>query len=117
MLAAIHATDQRRNVETILDLLTWVRGVESPPTKKAVAGMMTSLVDLEDARGRLDSGEEPYAFQVGEHFTMLGPACRFGQDYLRTLRTEGRYAESFEEATQVADAKGATITGIWFVKR
>ena len=79
--------------------------------------MMTSLVDLEDARGRLEGGEEPYAFQVGEHFTMLGPACRFGSDYLRTLRTEGRYAESFEEATQVADARGATITGIWFVKR
>ena len=79
--------------------------------------MMTSLVDLEDARVRLDDGEQPYAFQVGENFTMLGPACRFGSDYLRTLRSEGRHAESFEEATQVADARGAAITGIWFVKR
>jgi hypothetical protein len=85
--------------------------------ERAVENMMTSLVDLDDARVRLEDGEQPYAFQVGEHFTMLGPACRFGSDYLRTLRTEGRYAESFEEATQVADARGATITGIWFVKR
>ena len=91
--------------------------MEGPPQEKAVESMMTSLVDLEDARGRLEDGEQPYAFQVGENFTMLGPGCRFGSDYLRTLRTEGRYAESFEEATLVADARGATITGIWFVKR
>ena len=79
--------------------------------------MMTSLVDVEDARTRLASGEEAYGFQVGELFTMLGPACRFGAEYLQNLRTEGRYAESLEEATQMADAKGVSITGIWFVKR
>jgi hypothetical protein len=79
--------------------------------------MITSLVDIEEARGRLASGEQPYAFQVSDHVTVLGPACGFGADYLRRLRTEGRYAESFEEATLAADARGATITGIWFVKR
>jgi hypothetical protein len=116
MLPAKIATDQSRNVDIILHFLPDQRR-EEHPMEKAVESMMTNLVDLEDARGRLDDGEEPYAFQVGETFTMLGPGCRFGSDYLRTLRTEGRYAESFEEATQVADARGATITGIWFVKR
>lgn len=77
---------------------------------------MTSLVDLEDARGRLASGEQPYAFEISDNVTMVGPACGFGTDYLRHLRTEGRYAESIEEASQIADARGATITGIWFVK-
>jgi hypothetical protein len=78
--------------------------------------MITNLVDVEDARGRLASGEQPYAFEISDHITMVGPACGYGADYLRHLRTEGRYAESFDEATRVADARGATITGIWFIK-
>ena len=78
--------------------------------------MMTNLVDIEDARGRLASGEQPYAFEISDRVTMVGPACGYGKDYLRHLRTEGRYAASFEEATQLADARGATIIGIWFVK-
>ena len=92
-------------------------GASRDSSRKAVAPMMTSLVDVEDARIRLADGEEAYGFQVGELFTMLGPACRFGAEYLQNLRTEGRYAESLEEATQIADLKGASITGIWFVKR
>ncbi|MEW6131342.1 MAG: hypothetical protein AB1757_30215 [Acidobacteriota bacterium] len=79
--------------------------------------MMTSLVDIEDAEERLASGEQPYAFQISDNTTILGPACRFGADYLRNIREEGRYAESFEEASQITSAKGARITGIWFVKR
>jgi len=79
--------------------------------------MMTNLVDIEDARGRLASGEKPYAFEISDHVTMVGPACGFGTDYLTHLRTEGRYAEDFQEATEIAEARGATITGIWFVKR
>jgi len=79
--------------------------------------MITSLVDVEIARGRLASGEQPYAFEISDHIMMVGPACGFGADYLRHLRIEGRYAESFEEAIQMADQRGATITGIWFVKR
>ena len=79
--------------------------------------MMTSLVDMDDAKERLASGEPAYAFQISDNSTILGPACRFGADYLRNMRTEGRYAESFEEAAQITDARGATITGIWFVKR
>ena len=78
---------------------------------------MTKLVDVEDARERLASGEQPYAFQISDHISMLGPACRFGSAYLQNLRTEGRYAETFEEATRIVDARGACITGIWFVKR
>lgn len=78
---------------------------------------MTSLVDIEDARGRLASGESPYAFELSDRITMVGPACGFGADYLRGLRAEGRYAENVEEANKIADARGATIIGIWFVKK
>jgi hypothetical protein len=78
--------------------------------------MMTNLVDIEDARGRLASGEKPYAFEISDSVTMVGPACGFGADYLGHLRKEGRYAESLEEASKIADARGAIITGIWFVK-
>jgi hypothetical protein len=78
--------------------------------------MITSLVDIEDARGRLASGEQPYAFEISDNITMVGPACGYGTDYLRHLRVEGRYAENIEEATKIVDARGATITGIWFVK-
>lgn len=77
---------------------------------------MTNLVDIEDARARLASGEQPYAFETSDHVTMVGPACGYGSDYLSHLRIEGRYAESFEEATRVSDARGATVVGIWFVK-
>lgn len=78
--------------------------------------MLTSLVDIENARGRLASGEQPYAFEMSDHVMMVGPACGYGTDYLRHLRTEGRYAESIEEASLIADSRGATVTGIWFVK-
>jgi hypothetical protein len=79
--------------------------------------MMTNLVDIEDAKGRLASGEQPYAFEMSDSITMVGPACGYGPDYLGHLRTEGRYAESVEEAAQIANTRGATITGIWFIKR
>ena len=79
--------------------------------------MITSLVDIEDARGRLASGEQPYAFEMSDRILMVGPACGYGADYLRHLRIEGRYAEDLEEATRIADRRGAAVTGIWFVKR
>lgn len=79
--------------------------------------MITSLVDIEDAKGRLASGEQPYAFELSDHITMVGPACGYGSDYLLHLRADGRYAESIEEASQIADARGAIITGVWFIKR
>jgi hypothetical protein len=78
--------------------------------------MMTQLVDIEDAKPRLACGERPYGFQTNENVTVLGPACGFGADYLRKLRTEGRYAEDLDEATRIADELGGSITGIWFVK-
>ena len=78
--------------------------------------MMTSLVDIEDAKPRLACGERPYGFQISADVTLLGPACGFGNDYLRKLRAEGRYAENLDEATQIAERLGAPITGIWFVK-
>jgi len=76
----------------------------------------TNLVDIEDAKPRLACGERPYGLEISEKFTLLGPACGFGADYLRKLRTEGRYAETLEEATQIAEGLGASVTGIWFVK-
>ena len=79
--------------------------------------MITSLVDIEDARGRLASGEQPYAFEISDHVTMVGPACGFGAHYLVYLRTQGRYAESVEEAAEIAVGRGAAVTGIWFIKR
>jgi len=78
--------------------------------------MMTRLVDIEDARGRLAAGEQPYAFEMSDRETMVGPACGYGTEYLKYLRTQGRYAESVEEANAIADRRGATLTGIWFVK-
>lgn len=77
--------------------------------------MMTRLVDIEDARGRLAAGEQPYAFEMSDRVTMVGPACGYGTEYLKYLRTQGRYAESVEEASEVADQRGVTLTGIWFV--
>src|SRR5262249_38400836 len=78
--------------------------------------MMTKLVDIEDAKPRLASGERPYGFQISGDVTLLGPACGFGADYLRRLKTEGRYAETLDEAAQIAKKLGGSITGIWFVK-
>ena len=79
--------------------------------------MMTRLVDIEDATGRLAAGEQPYAFEMSDQTTMVGPACGYGTEYLKHLRTQGRYAETLEEATAIADRKGTSLTGIWFVKR
>lgn len=79
--------------------------------------MITRLVDMENARGRLASGEQPYAFEMSDRVTMVGPACGYGTEYLKYLRTQGRYAENLEEASEIADRRGATLTGIWFVKR
>ena len=78
--------------------------------------MMTTLVDIQDAGNRLASGERPYAFEISDRVTMVGPACGFGADYLEHLRREGRYAENVEEANKLAGARGASIIGIWFVK-
>lgn len=78
--------------------------------------MMTRLVDIEDAGGRLAAGEQPYAFEISDRIMMAGPACGYGADYLKYLRTQGRYAESVEEAREIADQRGAVLTGIWFAK-
>jgi hypothetical protein len=77
--------------------------------------MKTRLVDIEDARGRLAAGEQPYAFEISDLVTMVGPACGYGAEYLKHLRTQGRYAGSIEEASEIADRRGATLTGIWFI--
>jgi hypothetical protein len=79
--------------------------------------MMTRLVDVEDAKGRLAAGEQPYAFEMSDRTTMVGPACGYGTEYLKYLRTQGRYAESVEEASDLADRRGATLVGIWFVNQ
>ena len=77
--------------------------------------MRTRLLDIEDARDRLADGEQPYAFETSDQMMMAGPACGYGVEYLKYLRTQGRYAESAEEASEMADQRGATLTGIWFV--
>ena len=90
--------------------------LHKPTRQKAVELMMTSLVDVEDATARIASGEQPYAFETSDNVTMVGPACGYGSEYLSHLQAEGRYANSFEEATRIVDGRGATIVGIWFVK-
>lgn len=80
--------------------------------------MMVTLVDIDQAGERLAAGEPVYEFQTGDlKLRLLGPACGFGAEYLRRLRKEGLYAESIEEAGEMARVRGTTITGIWFVKR
>ena len=78
--------------------------------------MITSLVEVEAAKERLAAGELPYAFEISDNISMLGPACGYGASHLRNLQTKGGYAASFDEAIQIATARGAIITGIWFVK-
>lgn len=78
--------------------------------------MRTRLVNVENAGDRLAAGEQPYAFETSDQTMMAGPACGYGTEYLKYLRTQGRYAESVEEASGMADQRGATITGIWFVQ-
>jgi hypothetical protein len=78
--------------------------------------MKITLVDIGDARARLATDEQPYGFQISDSTLLLGPACQFGANHLRDLKTKGDYAENFEEATLITDAKGVQITGIWFVK-
>jgi hypothetical protein len=79
--------------------------------------MIVTLVDIEKAEDLLAAGEQAYEFQTGDsRLRILGPACGFGADYLKRLRKEGLYAESVEEACEMARARDVTITGIWFVK-
>lgn len=77
----------------------------------------TKLVDVDEAKERLASGEQPYEFELSDKSTILGPTCQFGEHYLQYLRKEGRYAESLAEATEITQARGVSITGVWFVSR
>ena len=80
--------------------------------------MIVTLVDLEEAGARLAAGEQPYEFKTSDSkLRLLGPACGFGADYLQRCRKEGLYAETLEEAQEMARARSVMITGIWFVKR
>ncbi len=79
--------------------------------------MTINLVDIEKALERLAAGEPAYEFETEDRkLRILGPACGFGADYLKRLRSQGLYAESIEEACEMARAKDLTIIGIWFVK-
>jgi hypothetical protein len=79
--------------------------------------MVVTLIDLAEAGERLEAGEQAYEFQTDDkRLRMLGPACGFGADYLRRLRSEGLYAETLEEATEHAHNKNVALTGVWFVK-
>ena len=79
--------------------------------------MIVTLVDIEKAWGRLAAGDPAYEFQTGDlAIHILGTACGFGAERAQRLRTEGPYAESAEEAMEMARSKNTTVTGIWFVK-
>jgi hypothetical protein len=78
--------------------------------------MKITLIDVGDAVARLATAEQPYGFQISDSTMLLGPACRFGTQYLQNLKTKGDYAEDFAEATRLTEARGVRITGIWFVK-
>ena len=47
--------------------------------------MLTTLIDIEDARGRLAAGERPYAFEMSDRATVAGPACGYRTEYLNGL--------------------------------
>jgi hypothetical protein len=80
--------------------------------------MVVTLIDLAEASDRLDAGEQAYEYQTNDKaLRLLGPACGFGAEYLRRLRSEGLYAENLEEATSHALRRNVTLTGVWFVKR
>jgi hypothetical protein len=80
--------------------------------------MVVNLIDLEEATARLATGELPYEFMTSNpRLRLLGPACGFGVTLLQRYRSEGLYAETLEEANEMARTKQATITGVWFVKR
>jgi hypothetical protein len=80
--------------------------------------MVISLVNIEEAGKRMASGEHAYEFKTSDSkLRILGPACGFGADCLQRYRRDGLYAESMEEAQNMAHAKNATITGVWFVKQ
>lgn len=80
--------------------------------------MVVILVDIDDAAERLAAGDKPYEYKTEDSkFRILGPACGFGADSLRIYREQGTYAENITEANNLAQARGLTITGVWFVKQ
>lgn len=80
--------------------------------------MVVNLIDLEEAAARLAAGELAYEFMTSNpQLRLLGPACGFGATLLQRYRSEGLYAETLDEADEMAHTKQATITGVWFVKR
>ena len=80
--------------------------------------MVVTLSNLEEAAARLAAGELPYEFMTSNsRLRLLGPACGFGATLLQRYRQDGLYAENLAEAHEMARAKNATLTGIWFVKR
>jgi hypothetical protein len=80
--------------------------------------MIVNLIDLAEAGERLEAGEQAYEYQTdNKALRILGPACGFGADYLRRLRSEGLYAETLKEAIAHAETRNVALTGVWFVKR
>jgi hypothetical protein len=96
----------------------WKQFALKPHTQKQDSEMLLTLIDLKEALVRLAAGESPYEFMTSNpRLRLLGPACDFGATVLQRYRAEGLYAESIEEACEMAHAKDATITGVWFIKR
>jgi len=80
--------------------------------------MVVTLIDLEEAAARLAAGELAYEFMTSNpRLRLLGPACGFGASLLQSYRSEGLYAETIEEANEMARRNQAMVTGVWFIKR
>lgn len=80
--------------------------------------MVVVLLDIEEAKERLATGDQPYEFKTGNpEVRIFGPACGFGADCLQRYRQDGMYRENFAEAQDLAQARSTTVTGIWFVKQ
>ena len=77
----------------------------------------TKLVGIDEAKERLAAGEQAYGFELSDKSTILGPACRYGEHYLQSLRKTGRYAETLAEVAEITQATEVTLTGVWFVSQ
>lgn len=79
--------------------------------------MLITLIDIDDAVARLATGEQAYEYKTEDpKLRILGPACGFGASILQIYREQGQYAESIDEAQEMAQSKNLTVTGVWFIR-
>src|SRR5262249_53356023 len=86
-------------IDTVPTVLWQRASLNSGSTRRQIEDrrkiMIVTRIDLPEAGKRLDAGEQAYEDQTEDKtMRILGPACGFGADYLRRLRSEGLYAET-----------------------